>query len=552
MAQSIQLTMGSATAGKSRRLILIAWLFSAIIVLSLAFTYYGIGLLSAGRAYVGGEGLWSKAQKDMTYALGRYARLHDRRDYQAYLDSRAVILGDRQARLELDKPNPDLQVVRAGFLQGRNHPDDIDGMVRLVRDFRRVPDIEKAIDIWSRADVEIDHLIALATRIDQAVQSGNSSEAAMLPYLDELHTLNQRLTPLEDAFSFTLGEAARKTQLVLVVLLFAGVAMFLGAAFLFSTRLVRQSEQIESASRQGEIQFRGLLQFAPMPIVIVRLADKSIRFANEHALAQFKMSTERMDTVHSSDFYVDLGDRERLVAHLQHHQSANDWEIRLHDSQGKVFWASMSSQCITYYGDECVLTALTNIDARKCEQQELHRRAFHDELTGLPNRAMFMASLEHTFAEKRCSGGTFALMFLDLDRFKVVNDELGHAAGDKLLQEVATRVRASAPAADIVARLGGDEFVILVTDQAEPERLQRTAHNIMAALRSPVWIDKSNVDITASIGISCYPRDGDNLMDMMKSADLAMYRAKEQGRDNFQWYGEAGSAAEPRFATQSL
>ena len=93
------------------------------------------------------------------------------------------------------------EAFQAALVDAGLRKDDIDGMVRLVRDFRKVPDIEKAIDIWSRADVEIDHLIALATRIDQAVQSGNSSEKAMLPYLDELHTLNQRLTPLEDAFS---------------------------------------------------------------------------------------------------------------------------------------------------------------------------------------------------------------------------------------------------------------------------------------------------------------------------------------------------------------
>ncbi|HEY0061191.1 MAG TPA: GGDEF domain-containing protein [Telluria sp.] len=545
MAQSTQLAMGSPTATKRRGLILIAWLFSAIIVLSLAFTYYGIGLLSAGRAYVGGEGLWSKAQKDMTYALARYARYHQQSDYQTYLDSRAVILGDRQARLELEKPDPDLQLARAGFLQGRNHPDDIDGMLRLFRDFRRVPDIDKAIGIWTRADQEIDQLIALGTRIDQAIQSGNTSDSVMLPCLRELFAINQRLMPMEDAFSYTLGEAARKMQLVLVIILFAGVSMFLGAAFLFSTRLVRQSEEIETALRQGEIQFRGLLQFAPLPIVIVRVSDKAVLFANEHALAQFKMAPARLDSVRSSDFYVNPEDRDRLVSHLQAHQSANDWEIRLKDTVGVAFWASMSSQCITYYGEQCVLTALSNIDTRKRDQQELHRRAFHDELTGLPNRAMFMASLEQTYAEKRHSGTGFALMFLDIDRFKIINDELGHDAGDRLLQEVATRVRASAPAADIVARLGGDEFVILVTQNVEPDALQRTAHAIMAALRSPVCIAPHEVSVTASIGISCYPRDSEDLMGMMKSADQAMYCAKQYGRDNFQWYGADAGASAP-------
>jgi diguanylate cyclase (GGDEF)-like protein len=536
MAESIQLALGSANGVKSRRLALIAWLFSGIIVLSLAFTYYGIGLLGAGRAYVGGEGLWSKSQKDMVYSLARYARYHNIDDYQTFLASRAVILGDRQARIELEKPDPDFALARAGLLQGRNHPDDVDGMIRLFRDFRRVPDIDQAIDIWTRADAEIDQLLSIGEQIHDAVQRGRTQDSVMLPYLRALFAVNQRLMPMEDAFSSTLGEAARKTQLILVIALFTVVSTFLIAAILFSRRLVGQSEAIESALRQGEHQLRGLLQFAPLPIIIVRLSDEAVLFANEHALREFKMPAVRASGK-ASDFYVNPDDRRRLVAHLTEHHGANDWEVRLKDGEGQPFWASLSSQCISYHGDQCVLSAVSNIDVRKRNQQELHRRAYHDELTGLPNRAMFMASLDETFESKARDGGKFALMFLDLDRFKVINDELGHGAGDKLLQEVATRLKASVFASDVVARLGGDEFVVLVTKKADQEMLHLTAQNIMAAMLVPIQIDGTSVQITCSIGISRYPQDGIDLMSMMKSADRAMYRAKERGRNNFQWYG---------------
>ncbi len=535
MAEPIQLALGSATAVKGRRLILIAWLFSGIIVLLLAFAYYGIGLLSAGRAYVGGEGLWSKAQKDMVYALARYARYHNVDDYHTFLASRVVIEGDRQARLELQKPNPDLDLARRGFLQGRNHPDDVDGMIRLFRDFRRVPDIDKAIDIWTRADAEVDQLLKLGDEIHAAVQTGRTDDSVMQPYLRALFTVNERLRPMEDAFSYTLGEAARMTQFILVIVLFAGVTMFLSAAFLFSNRLVRQSEQIEDALRQGEHQLRGLLQFAPLPMTIVRLADRAVLFANEHALRQFKMSAVPVKAANANDFYVSLGDRDRLLAHLDEHHSVEDWEVRLKDAEGAAFWVSLSAQCIAYHGEQCVLTAISNIDARKRDQQELHRRAFHDELTSLPNRAMFMASLDETFERTAGEGGRFALMFLDLDRFKVINDEYGHGAGDKLLQEVAARLRISVFASDIVARLGGDEFVILVTKKADLDSLRLTANKIMAAMHEPVTLDARQVQVTASIGISRYPEDGADLMSMMKSADRAMYHAKENGRNNFQW-----------------
>ena len=542
MAEAIQLALGNADGVKSRRLILIAWLFSGIIVLSLAFTYYGIGLLSAGRAYVGGEGLWSKAQKDMVYALARYARYHNIDDYHTFLASRTVILGDRKARLELEKSSPDLQIARTGFLQGRNHPDDIDGMIQLFRHFRRVPDIDQAVEIWTRADAEIDQLMTLGEQIHAAIQSGRTDDDVMLPYLRAVFAVNQRLMPLEDAFSSTLNEAARKTQFVLVIALFTGVSMFLAAAFLFSKRLVRQSGAIESALRQGEHQLRGLLQFAPLPIIIVRLSDQIVLFANEHALEQFKMSPAQAGTARASDFYCNPDDRDRLIIHLNEHQSTADWEVRLKDREGVPFWASLSSQCISYHGQQCVLTAMSNIDIRKRNQQELHRRAYHDELTGLPNRAMFMASLDETLEAKARDGGKFALMFIDLDRFKVINDELGHSAGDKLLQEVAIRLRASVFASDVVARLGGDEFVILVTKKADQEMLHLTVQNIMAALLEPIHLDGRSVNITASIGISRYPHDGIDLMSMMKSADRAMYRAKENGRNNFQWHGADGAA----------
>lgn len=539
MAESLHIEAASAGDMKSRRLILIAWLFSAIIVLVLAFTYYGIGLLSAGRAYVGGEGLWSKAQKDAVYALARYARYQQAADFQSYEQALDVILGDRQARLELERAEPDLALARAGFLRGRNHPDDIDGMIGLFRHFRHIPDIDKAIDIWTQADAEIDRLMALAQEIRLAVRAGRTGEDAMLPYLGRLSLINQRLMPLEDAFSSTLGQAARLTKTILLVVLFVGVSLLLGAALLFSLRMVRHTESVERMLRHGERQLRALLRFAPLPIVIVRLRDEAIVFANEHALKQFKLAASGLQQVRPGDFYVRPDDREALLAQLRQHRSVEDWEVRLRDTRGVMFWASLSSQCIQYDGEECVLTAVNNIELRKRHQQELQRRAFYDELTGLPNRAMFMDALDDLLTRKELEEGSFALMFIDVDRFKIINDELGHDAGDKLLQEVAARLTASVRPSDVVARLGGDEFVVLTTEPMDADSVSQTARQIMDAMAPAFALGQRDISVTISIGISSYPHDGTDLTSMMKSADVAMYRAKERGRNNYQWYGPA-------------
>lgn len=551
MAESLHIEPVHANGASSRRLILIAWLFSAIIVVVLLFSYYGIGLLSAGRAYVGGEGLWSKAQKDAVFALGRYGRYQREDDFQAYRQALNVILGDRQARLELEQPNPDLARARAGFLQGHNHPDDIDGMIGLFRHFRHIPDIDQAIAIWTRADAQIDRLMALGEQIRQAVRAGDIGDATMLPRLHELNIINQTLKPLEDDFSSTLGRAARTTKVILLALMFVGVSVLLVAAFLFSQRMVRQSERVERALRYGEQQLRGLLQFAPLPIVIVRTSDNTILFANEHALRQFKWPAAALALMRPADFYLRGEDRDVLLAHLRQHRSVADWEVRLQDAHGISFWASMSCQCIEFDGQECVLTALNNIEQRKRHQQELQRRAFYDELTALPNRAMFMEALDEQLCRKSLEGGAFALMFIDVDRFKIINDELGHDAGDKLLQEVAARLTANVHQADMVARLGGDEFVVLVTEKTDTDAINQTARKVMAAMTPNFHFDQHEISVTISIGISCYPQDGADLMTMMKNADVAMYRAKERGRNNYQWYGHShrGQALQPDAAS---
>lgn len=525
---------GAARGTNSRRLIVLVWLFTLIIMLALAFSYYGIGLLSSVRAFVGGEGQWSKAQKDMVYALGRYGRYHDPDDYQTFQIASEVNLGARKARLELEKPHPDFALARRALLEARNHPDDIDGMIRLFRDFRRVPDIDEAIRLWTEADGELDRLFALAAKIHAAAQVENLPDSEMLPHLRELYEINQRLMPLEDDFSNTLGAAARKTSLTLLLVLFAGVSLLLVIAFLVAGRMVRQSAGIENALRQGERQLRGVLQFTPMPILIVRLADEAFLFANEHALKLLGATPALLDTMQAGQFYVDAEDRKRLMVHLVKHGSIADWEVHMRDAQGMPFWASMSSQCINYHGQECVLTALSNIEVRRHDRQVLHHRAFHDELTTLPNRAMFMETLAERLEHP--APAAFALMFLDVDNFKIINDELGHAIGDKLLQAVASRLRASVAAADFVARLGGDEFIILVMADTRKETLDDKARRIMTAMGRELRLDGHDIQVTISIGIRRFPHDGRDVGSLMKGADLAMYRAKELGRNNWQWH----------------
>jgi diguanylate cyclase (GGDEF)-like protein/PAS domain S-box-containing protein len=190
--------------------------------------------------------------------------------------------------------------------------------------------------------------------------------------------------------------------------------------------------------------------------------------------------------------------------------------------------------------DASFLQSVANILAvaieRKNAQERLERLAQFDSLTGLPNRQLFHDRLLKTMAHARRGGSPMAVLFIDLDRFKLVNDTQGHSAGDKLLQEAAMRLLQCVRAGDTVGRFGGDEFGAIVTDLAKPGDAGVVAQKVLDALGQPFKLDAHDTYVSASIGITLFPADGDNPEALVMNADTAMYRAKEQGRNTYQYF----------------
>lgn len=255
------------------------WAGIALLVLTaiglLAIIYFSLQVESGVRAYVGGEGLYSKGQKDAVFYLIRYAGTRDEAEYQAYLDAIAVPLGDQIARIELEKPDPDLGVAYAGFAQGLNHPADIPTLVTTFRVFRRVSYIDQAIAIWTEGDGLINELVADGTRLRDEIAPGNPDPESVERIVAGIGALNERLTVLEDRFSAVLGEGARWIRDLLFVIASAATALLLaiaGTVFIWFVRRIRRSEGA----------YRLLLDAAPDAIVVTDRDDRVVMF-NEAA-----------------------------------------------------------------------------------------------------------------------------------------------------------------------------------------------------------------------------------------------------------------------------
>jgi diguanylate cyclase (GGDEF)-like protein/PAS domain S-box-containing protein len=241
------------------------------------------------------------------------------------------------------------------------------------------------------------------------------------------------------------------------------------------------------------------------------------------------------------DFYLRPADRNTFLARLTESGSLSNFELAARRRDGSHIWVLENATLVEGPDGVGPLIEGTVIDIteRKRAEDQVKHLAFHDALTGLPNRLLFNDRLTMALAQAHRSRQKLATIYLDLDRFKVINDSLGHTVGDELLRRVADRLRLCIREEDTIARLGGDEFILLVPRLSSEEDVETVGQKILAAIRLPFRIDDREFFLTTSIGISVYPEDGIDSETLVQNADTAMYRAKERGRDNYQLYSPA-------------
>ena len=238
-----------------------------------------------------------------------------------------------------------------------------------------------------------------------------------------------------------------------------------------------------------------------------------------------------------------LGDDQEQIEFMEiqvalHEHRKGNAVLRNYRKDGSLFWSDLS---VSPVQDETGQVAhfvwiINDVTEREQHAELLEYQANHDALTGLPNRNLLADRITQTLASARRYNGQVAVLFVDLDNFKFVNDSLGHALGDRMLIIQADRLNKSIRSADTVARYGGDEFVIVVSNLEKSEDAAVVARNIQQLISRPFTLDGHEFGITCSIGISIYPKDGQDVDSLLKNADAAMYRAKEQSRNTFQFY----------------
>jgi diguanylate cyclase (GGDEF)-like protein/PAS domain S-box-containing protein len=234
----------------------------------------------------------------------------------------------------------------------------------------------------------------------------------------------------------------------------------------------------------------------------------------------------------AANVYEQSEDRQRLMSRLKEQRVLSNIEVRMRRRDGTPIWVLEN---MTLLDGDIIEGTIIDITDRKTAQEQMEYQAYHDVLTDLPNRLLFRDRIGVALAHAKRHRTSAAVMFLDLDQFKIVNDSLGHTVGDSLLRAAGARLVTSVRAHDTVARMGGDEFTILLSDVNGSSDAATVAQKLLDAVSHPIIVDGHELFVTTSIGIALFPEDGGDAETLLKNADRAMYHAKEQGRNNYQF-----------------
>ncbi|MBJ7309817.1 EAL domain-containing protein [Rugamonas sp. CCM 8940] len=346
-----------------------------------------------------------------------------------------------------------------------------------------------------------------------------------------------------DGFLYQGDDGGARLKWLYRVLGGVGALLALAAAFHFSL-LARERRRAEETIRKGELRFRTMFEAAPMGIALIDAASGEFRDVNPRYLAiagraQDELKASSWQAISHPDDAA--AEREQMAGLNAGRVGGYKLSKRLLRPDGAVVWvdASVAAIGVAGGGRQQHLCMIEDVTEKRAAEALIWQQANFDALTELPNRRMFHDRLAHDIVNSRRDGTRVAILFIDLDHFKEVNDTLGHHQGDILLIDAARRIGACVRASDTVARLGGDEFTVILPELAGLERVEQIAQHIIDSLLAPFALGQEQAFVSASIGITLFPDDGVDIEDLLKHADQAMYAAKGAGRNRFSYFTPA-------------
>jgi len=496
-------------------------------------------LQAASTAWIMGQSHWSRGQQQATHALSRYIASGDAVDLGATRQALRVPLGDLTARRALEQADPDIAAARQGFIEGGNARGDINRLILSYRYLRDQPYFRDAVRLWRDTDDDLLQLVAITDRVQAGHAAGTLTPAAQQALLRRVQALDVGMQNQARAFSSALLHTAAMVRMTTFIVGGLSVLAITLVAVLLARRVRNDLTEQESRFRAAFYQATvGMLKLDE---------DGGIMEANQAMADILGQRREALLSLSLADLLVEG----ELV--LDEHGRI-DWprqlrpgELRFLRADGNLMWGRWSGTVVhTRARAPAVFALVEDVSQNHALAREVEHHASHDPLTGLINRREIERLLEQALVAVRAAGGTHSLCYIDLDYFKLVNDGLGHAAGDQLLRSFADYLVGAVRDGDWVGRLGGDEFALFLANAGQDEAKQVLQRVVRTLGQVSIQQGDGAPRVSCSIGVVEISPDAPDVNWLMSAADSACYAAKEAGRNRVHCYNESRMALDER------